>query len=306
MLTLRSAPALVALLTCMLGLPACQHARDSTTIRSERARLVHMLEVLPDCRPGEPRATHFSWLPEEELPAEAILSGTVQPLPSVCTLLLCPGRSCCNGCAASWVLADELAAVPLMGERWDAGAMDCVFEALGQGLPARELQVRGRFVKDPYQRVRAGRFRGVAFSVEDACALAPTLADKRAGTRRTVEFPGQVLVSRKLDRVTLTVDLASMELAVLPVADSLHLGFETVVATVPQEGQGKVLAESVGGTPFYGPWTLDASEVPKPPGALSLTIRAFETDVAPGHEWMPRGGKRFRILSERTLTLPVL
>jgi hypothetical protein len=124
----------------------------------------------------------------------------------------------------------------------------------------------------------------------------------------TVRVPGGLRLARSLDTLTVSVDPAAQATTTIARDPGLFLGVETESRVFPLGSDRS--ARSHGTTLVSGPSFADGAEVYQTqvdglpvPGTryvAEMTLTLFETDVPPGHHWMPREG-RYKALWTRTL-----
>jgi hypothetical protein len=285
-------------------LASCHHL----TVRAEGAKLTTFVDALPACAEGEwqPEA-HFSSTRQEEQPVGPVtVNGRLQRYGGTCTTLYCPGlpEACCNGCGGRWVLADEIARLPLTEakdpNRWFWGAQDCTLHALSATEPSRQVQVVGAFVEDPLHEDVPDELTRVAFRVERICALGFEVAEPRGHrwqvpTRLRVGFEGSATV--------VDVDDGSFRWITVAASKGLWLGLRSRLF-IEVGGQRRVIADDASTTPSFRKYTLAAAELPSS-GAyrLGLELTAFETDVPPSKAWRPDDGRRYHPLHASVISV---
>jgi len=150
-------------------------------------------------------------------------------------------------------------------------------------------------------------------------ALLPGAAcEKRAPSGSRVEAAGSGTISmrvpaglrleRSLDTLPVSLDPAAMATTTGSVGPGLFIGMETESRTFPLGG---TRSTREGGTSLSSPLTFGGSvatydtrthglPVPGTRYVAEVTVVLFETDVPPGHMWMPRS-ERYKVLWARTL-----
>jgi hypothetical protein len=124
----------------------------------------------------------------------------------------------------------------------------------------------------------------------------------------SVRVPGGLQLARSLDTLTVTVDPAALATTTIAVDPGLFLGVETESRVYPlgsarparSHGTTLVSGSNFGESAEVYRTPADGLPVPGTRYVAEMTLTLFETDVPPGHHWLPRSD-RYKALWTRTL-----
>lgn len=223
----------------------------------------------------------------------------------ICTALLCAGEhDCCNRCGAGLRLSDaqledDLApgVVRLDTGTGSLGELGCAGD---RSLVCCGIADLGAWVVVRGTLVLVGEsVYGPMYAVRDP-TLCRAAGPPRRVTRR-VKVPRDVVLRPEGDALAMTWDHNDQLTVELSHRPGAVLGTR-VERRVRGEGEpaGEPDAVSLtGGVSFAGTTDyLRLADGQATRSVVHLTIRIFETDVAPGHLWRPTTGRRYRVLWE--------